>query len=80
MCHCTEYKLSELQVSISEKNKLNATTQQVITPKISGCALKQGSETHSLNQNPVKQTFGFSFSLLGHYQIPECFFVNKSCF
>jgi len=36
-----------LQVSISEKNKLNATTQQFITAKISGCALKQGSETHS---------------------------------
>jgi len=47
MCHCTEYKLSVLQVSISEENKLNATTQQFITVKISGCALKQGSKTHS---------------------------------
>jgi len=28
MCHCTEYKLSELQVRISDENKLNATTQQ----------------------------------------------------
>ena len=47
MCHCTEYKLSELQVRISEENKLNATTQQFITAKISGCALKTGSKTHS---------------------------------
>jgi len=28
-------------------NKLNATTQQFITAKISGCALKQGSKTQS---------------------------------
>jgi len=27
-CHCTEYKLSALQVRISEENTLNATTQQ----------------------------------------------------
>jgi len=47
MCHCTEYKLSALQVRLSEKNKLNPTTQQFITAKISGCVLKQGSETHS---------------------------------
>jgi len=47
MCRCTEYKLSALQIRISEKNKFNATTQQFITAKISGCALKQGSETHS---------------------------------
>jgi len=37
MCHCTEYKLSALQVRISEENKLKATTQQSITAKISGC-------------------------------------------
>jgi len=47
MCHCTEYKLSALQVMISKKNTLNATTQQFITAKISGCALKPGSKTHS---------------------------------
>jgi len=47
MCHCTEYKLWALQVRLSEKNNINATTQQFITAKISGCALKQGSETHS---------------------------------
>jgi len=47
MCRCTEYKLSALQVRLSEKNKLNATTQQFITAKITGCALKQGNETHS---------------------------------
>jgi len=47
MGHCTEYKLSVLQVRISKENKLNATTQQFITAKTSGCALKQGSKTHS---------------------------------
>jgi len=41
MCHCTEYKISALQVTISEENKFNATTQQFITAKISGCALKK---------------------------------------
>ena len=47
MCHCTEYELSALQVRLSEENTLNATTQQFVTAKISGCALKQGSTTHS---------------------------------
>jgi len=47
MYHCTEYRLSALQVRLSEENKLNATTQQFITAKISGCTLIQGSETHS---------------------------------
>ena len=47
MCHWTENKLSALQVRISEENTLNATKQQFITAKISGCALKQGSNTHS---------------------------------
>jgi len=47
MCHCTEYKLSALQVRLSEENKLNATTQQFITANISGCVLKQGGKTHS---------------------------------
>jgi len=47
MCHCTEYKLSALQVGISEENKLNATTQQFITAKISGCVLKQVGKAHS---------------------------------
>jgi len=47
MCHCTEYKLSALQVKLSEENKLTAAAQQFITAEISGCALKQGSETHS---------------------------------
>ena len=47
MCHWTEYKLSALQVRISEENKLNATTQQFITAKIWGCVSKQGNETHS---------------------------------
>jgi len=47
MCHCTEYKLSALQVRISEESKPNATTQQFMTAKISGGALKQGRKTHS---------------------------------
>ena len=47
ICCCTEYELSALQVRLSGKNKLNATTQQFITVKITGCALKQGNETHS---------------------------------
>ena len=47
ICHCTECKPSELQVKISEESKLNATTQQFITAKTSGCVLKQGGKTHS---------------------------------
>ena len=47
MRHWTEYKLSALQVRISEENTLNAATQQFITAKMSGCALKQGNKTHS---------------------------------
>jgi len=43
-------KLSAVQVRLSEENTLNATTQQFITAKISGCALKQGSKTHSLTR------------------------------
>jgi len=49
-----EYQLSALQASISEENTINARTQQFITAKISGCALKQGSKTHSsLRQSNV---------------------------
>jgi len=51
MCHCTEYKLLAPQVMISEENTLNATTQQFISAKISGCALKHDSNTHS----PMRQ-------------------------
>ena len=47
MCHWTEYKPLALQVRISEENTLNASTQQFITAKISGWALKQEIETHS---------------------------------
>jgi len=47
MCDWTDYKLSALQARISKENTTNATTQQFITEKISGCALKQGSKhTH----------------------------------
>jgi len=46
MCHWTECKLSALQVR-SEENALNPMTQQFITAKIPGCALKQRSKTHS---------------------------------
>ena len=41
------YKLSALQVRISEESTLSATTQQFTTAKISGWALKQGIKTHS---------------------------------
>ena len=47
MCDCTEYKLSALQVRISEENKPNASSQGLITANVSGCVLKQGSKTHS---------------------------------
>jgi len=40
MCHCTEYKLSALQVTISEEYKFNATTQQFITAKIENSRLR----------------------------------------
>ena len=48
MFHCTEYKLSALQVRKSEENKLNAATaQQFVTAKITGCALHRGvKQTH----------------------------------
>jgi len=138
-----EYKQSTLQARISEENTINATTQQFTSAKISGCALKQGSKTHSslrpsnfqlqneaalmslsitssraykvcgltgwrtplfarsnlakLQENwecawstqenfqffimcIVQQTFSFPFSLLRHFQIPECFHVKKSSF
>jgi len=52
MCHCTDYKLLGLQVAISEENKLNGTTQQFITTKISGCVLKQGCKKNS----PLRQS------------------------
>jgi len=57
MCHCTECKLSALQVRISEENKLNPTTQQFITAKISGCALKQRSKTHSIIAHCVRAIY-----------------------
>ena len=47
MWHCTEYKLSALQVRLSVENHHNATTQLFVTAKISGCALNQWSKTHS---------------------------------
>ena len=47
VCHCTEYNVSALQVTVSEEKNLNATTQQFITAKISGCTWKPGRKTHS---------------------------------
>jgi len=44
MCYCTEFKLPALQVTISEENELNATTQQFIIAKLS---FEQESKTHS---------------------------------
>jgi len=47
MCHCTEYKLSALQVMISEENKPNAPTQQFIIAKISAARQNRGvKHTH----------------------------------
>jgi len=28
----------------------------------------------------VQQIFSFPFSLMKHYQMPECFYVNNCCF
>ena len=28
----------------------------------------------------VQQTFSYPFSLMRHYQMPECFYVNNCCF
>ena len=47
MCYCTEYRLSVLQAGISEENKFNARTQQLITAKMSGLVIKQGSKTYA---------------------------------
>ena len=52
MCHCTEYKLSALQVRILGETELNATTQKFIIAKTSSCELKQGRKTHS----PLRQS------------------------
>ena len=44
LCHCSiNYQRSKL----GYRKKTNTTIQQFITAKISGCALKQGSKTHS---------------------------------
>ena len=49
MCHCNEHYLSALQVRRSEQNTaLNVKTEQSVTAKISGNALKHGSKTHSM--------------------------------
>jgi len=52
MCHCIDYKLSALQIMISEEHKLNTMIQQFKIAKISVCALKQRSKTHS----PLRQS------------------------
>jgi len=44
MCHCSEYKLSALQVKISEENTLNGSTQQFITPKNIRLRVKTGEQ------------------------------------
>ena len=49
MCQCTEYKLLELQVRLSEENTYTQRYDTAVRncKKISGGALKQGSKTHS---------------------------------
>jgi len=47
LAHAIAYKLSALPARISEETAINATTQQFINAKISGCTLKQGvKHTH----------------------------------
>jgi len=58
MCHCTVYKLSAFQVRLSEENKLNATTQQFITAKISGIALNRGVKHIHNHERPQKLFHG----------------------
>ena len=48
------FQTISVQVRISEENTINATTQQFIIAKISGCALKQGSKTSPLRQNNLQ--------------------------
>jgi len=51
MCHCNDHKLiiSTLQIGRQKQDTaLNAKTEQFITAKISGNALKQASRTHSM--------------------------------
>jgi len=56
MCHCHEHKLPALQVRRPEQNTtLNAKTEQFITVKMSGNALKQGSRTHSVLRQDSSQ-------------------------
>jgi len=47
MCHCTEYKLSALQIRISEENTFNAATQQFKNIRLR-IKTNNGSKTHSL--------------------------------
>ena len=57
MCHCTDCRLLALQVRQSEENTPNATIQQLVTAKMSGGALKQGSKTHSsIRQSNLQRT------------------------
>jgi len=88
LCHCTGYKLSALQIRISEENTLNAATQPIITAKISGCILKQGNKTHSsLRQSNLHQQNQAALlscrmraiehrcaAGLKHYQMLKCFY------
>ena len=56
MCHCTECKLSALQVRLSEENELNAAILQFITANISACVFKQVSKIRSsLRQSKLQR-------------------------
>ena len=54
MCHCTEYKLSALQVRLSQENKIYATTQQFITAKMPGCTLNREVKHSLLRQSNLQ--------------------------
>jgi len=47
VCHCTKYKLSALQVRMSEENIINVTIHQLITAEISAARENRGvKHTH----------------------------------
>ena len=49
ICHCNEHKFTAIEFMRPEQNTaLKAKTEQFITAKISGNALKQESRTHSV--------------------------------
>jgi len=69
MCHCTEHKLSALQVRKSAENKLNAATQQFITAFIR-LRVKTGEQNTLINSSEQ-----FATAKWGYANVLS----NKSC-